>query len=1683
MADTWRENAIVQAIQIIADKKIAQAGYDKTYKGIVNRVLDKTSGKYEIKYQDSLVEAYATSSEVYYEEGQQVSFLVPGNDWDRVKTIVGGIENTALTYNQIQQISEKYTKIGPSAVNGRYELSSYDYKYVDITKNLGINQQTIQNYVKNGNGLVLGMNVQTNLASSQVGGEYGLVFNLRFKDNVTGAAAVRQYVVNSKDVIGNPYSLTRQTPVERLFENIDLESLEGIQSVYVYCEKFPQDQTKTDIKDIIISNIRFNGVDVLTQNDLSGYSVHIDYSQTGNILKPEEKSQTGEVISDKISTVTLKGILKVKGKTISSDVNYYWFRQNGMVLRGHQKYSNYGGDGWECLNYFANGKAVPFIENSISFTSEYGSENPVSAVDKNTRIKCVAVFEYKNTEGFSNVLNKNITTDVYIDSNEKRQGVNDNKVDYYLDAGHPTLTCIVSPEGDYNYHWTVVPARGKAESRESSQNNRNLYINSKAEWNRVENYANSLAATDAEAYIHNDENAADEESQYHKYYNPDSPRFAEYTNAKNNFEKVQFAPYVFKNVYYNFPINTISNYTKIICTITQQDSQTGKDDYKGSASITLYNHMEVPDTYNLNIENGTQVFQYDDKGNSPASPQLEKPLEIHPLTFTLIDNEGNQVSYDQVINNGYVEWMIPKNNTLLISQGNDQSKKINYDTATGTDRALAADFDIYKNIPSFSYTIAPVYDSKLTNNYIRLDIKYKDMLFSAYTDFTFPKDGDPGTNGTDYVVKLSPSTSTDRVYISNKIPDVLFDDDGNTVDNLKFQVYNNSRKVENASPSLWTCPPKGTLEDNVRGNAYININYDIQNPQECFVEAIEPEIDHDVLTDKPINIIRAHYKNGDLNQYAEYPICYNYLVSNSGYRFKIKPKTGFKYAVYQEDGTSPQYDNTLPFEVIVELRDNDTGYYIIQDSGLTYTWQTIGNIELDTNRNTGLNDNQRYYKPKNTFDGSDLTSAIVVKIQKDNENNDDIGYIHIPIYMIINRYGHSALNNWDGNSIQLGQDEDGNSTGTILAPQIGAGSKDNQNRFTGIFMGDVKDNSGNEDIGLMGYHQGQRSIFLDAQTGKAEFGKQNAAKIVLDPSQKINGKDTAFIYSNNFLIDDVEESGVIRQGYISRQGNLMEGSSYYNYQKESGNGGMMIDLTSPQIAFANGKFNISSTGGLHSQAGDIAGWKITDTQLFKKVQPANPSSSSSSTTGDQTGMRSAGNPAFYAYKITKTMDENGNITTSTDKNFYVNHNGYLSATTGKIGPWSLTPSALTNGKVGLGSTVVNNFSYHYNGASTSKNISDVKIWSNNNFAVDNSGKLWANSAQIGPWEVDNSKFTNGNVGLGAKIFSNKNPFTNGAISARFWAAASTADADLNFAVDNTGNLYSKAGKIGGWNIENDRLWAVNNDNGNGIRLYANGSMMGGSTATPSSWAINSDGSSSFRNINAQTGKIGKCTINEDSISGSNTNTGYNWNIKSDGTASFNKINASGGEIGGMTITSSRVQGTGGWYITNSQAYFPGLIVDSNGIHSGGSGGISGNGGSWSMPGGSAPSWNYGGKTMTPIAAKLWDTLALKTSESGSGNAIDIFTGTVHKYTVLKSSTDLKATSHTGSISIPTESGTITRNYTYYTYELDKETAQVYTGSAYYYLNGGKIVTGWSTCKKQDVQIMASTITEPEVKED
>ena len=140
-------------------------------------------------------------------------------------------------------------------------------------------------------------------------------------------------------------------------------------------------------------------------------------------------------------------------------------------------------------------------------------------------------------------------------------------------------------------------------------------------------------------------------------------------------------------------------------------------------------------------------------------------------------------------------------------------------------------------------------------------------------------------------------------------------------------------------------------------------------------------------------------------------------------------------------------------------------------------------------------------KPADIYTGEYSNNVVHIKIYKGEKENNDLEYeLYVPIYMSLNIYGLTALNNWDGNSVEINEDQK-----YVLAPQIGAGEKNpSDNTFTGILMGkEVTYNENNQEedrIGLLGYHHGKQSIFLDATTGDAIFGLlENDAADAGDP--------------------------------------------------------------------------------------------------------------------------------------------------------------------------------------------------------------------------------------------------------------------------------------------------------------------------------------------------------------------------------------------------------------------------------------------------------------------------------------------------------------------------------------------------------------------------------------------------------
>lgn len=1528
MSDTKIENAIIQAIDIIAKKRVAQAGFDRTIKAVVNKVLDSTIGKYQIKYQDSLFQAYATSAKVSYKEQQQVIILIPGNDWDRVKVILNGTQHWSTTYDSIPIVDDQFNVIGNSLTSLIKEIGLSSYANSEsVSLKDQINIKDLSDYIKQGNSIIFGMKVQTKLASSQVGGKYGLKFYCTFKNDATGQEEIKVFEVDSSDAMGNPYGLISPQWVKNSYPNVDTQNFVKIDDVIAWVSDFPQDSEKVDIKDILISDISVNGANILTEEELNGYSLHID------------SSESGLIINTQTAAVPLTAQLKVKGVVMpqSDKLNFYWFRENGTVFRGDPRFSGYGGDGWECLNVKQDNVFVPLHTGKFIFnTAEDVPGTSANMPNRVNKIKCVVVYDNRPYSKQIEVDNSNIQTNLIISSTDKqlgKEGKAENQTIYYLGNGLPTFTCRQinkqgkeqDIEGNCTYIWSVTPYHGNTvqkpkEKKEDEEESENDFLIRVYE-------AYKKAKKDEEDKADNMDNQSRE--KYIKTTN--------YTTAVSNWESVKGKQYIDGNRYINFPISSIITSSTIRCAVTKNDV------YIGTASITLYNKMQLEGMYSLNLEYGTQVFQYDGKGNSPASPQLEKPLEIHPLTFTLLDNQGNQITHDNIRNNGYIKWIIPKEQHTLLKANVEGRDPEAYDlTINNADLPLAAsEYQVYSSLDSFAYTIANIYDKKKDINYIWLNVKYKDMVFDAYTNFTFPKDGDPGTNGTDYVVKLVPATNinnklidsdSERIYYNNLPNSSFFGDGGEKIDNLKFKLYNNSREIENVQPSFWSSPPRTFEEDSPKSISYFNGSGEL---------GLKASVDlTKIKEDKPVNIIRATYKGDkDIRYYAQFPICCNYTYvrkdennKNIYYRIKVKPKTGFNYVVYSEDGTRPDYDNTLPFEIIVEqykqLYENQW-YYQKVNKVLFYNWQVIGNLKIDKKE-----DNKAYISPEDSFDGYDLSSAVVCSVYAKGElvkdewqYEDPIGFIHIPIYMILNRYGHTAINGWDGNSIQLGEDENKNSTGVVLAPQVGAGKKQNDNSFTGVLIGNQKTFKSDKDVdqtGLFGYHHGVRSIFLDSQTGKAEFGKQGAAKIILDPSQKINygtelepnEKDVAFLYSNSFN----------EKLYKDNKAQSKKDNTYGS--------GMMIDLTSPAIQFGSGHFYVNSDGDIHAGGnGQIAGWSIDDTKIYKH------------TDNYVTGMKSGEDPAFYAGN---SNQDSNNPNSNSVYNFFVDHNGYLFGKSGQIAGWNFDNQKLHKDAVGMNSDPANN-EYKLSPWPDGKNHNAKAFFANEDkFYVTHDGYLRSTSGKIASWDITAPRLTNGSVGMGELIFkynsqnqNQNNPFGQ-QIDARFWGADNSNDKNLvinddtvedsnnsnidtlNFAVSNKGKLYSKAGKIGGWNITKNEL------SSNDLHIHSNGSIYSNNyefqidtnnnnrEIGTKGWKIESNGKAHFTE-----GDIAGWSINNYYLKGGNVTlnktgalSGTDWQIKANGDAYFNKIY--GTVKTGQTLSSNDItmSGSGGYGYVN-----------------------------------------------------------------------------------------------------------------------------------------------------------------------
>lgn len=734
--------------------------------------------------------------------------------------------------------------------------------------------------------------------------------------------------------------------------------------------------------------------------------------------------------------------------------------------------------------------------------------------------------------------------------------------------------------------------------------------------------------------------------------------------------------------------------------------------YLGTLEHTITN-SENEDDVTISYT-GEDSFRYDANGDIA----IEDAEKERTLQVSLTWKEGYGTSY-------YVTWLMKdeSNNEIELPS----SKESSYTPSDSMLEKIWVD-----NYNVLHYNIKQKYKVNYSNNSIIVRITtITNSVYSFNKEILFLKDGDQGTNGTTYVTAIRPCDSS-GVKLSGLQP-LRYDNGWTNYLRLRCYVYKDGDLINDLSRYTITYKWEGN-------NVTLENKETVETSTDLVIARGVPTISASTLSSElafyaKVQVTIVDENNDDkIVVYASYPIdIITGLTSVSDIDISDVPS----YIKYTSSGLTPSYYS------------NDVNFYY-QD-----TAYNDNIISLNSNLLTIVEKNGKKYIEA-------ASSFIFENVKENSESNIGVLAFNIPgtndrlihpIIMYLDTYGNEAINGWDGTALDTGNGE------YVFAPQVGAGTKDSANRFTGVVMG--KD-SGQDKIGLYGYQAGVNTFGL-MQDGTAFFGaKSGGGQIVIDgKSATLSGGDGgdnsigmtitladlnpggntyaikvgagkfSVTYSGVMNAIDAEIAGTIyatsgRIGCSSKSssdGWIIEKNRLY-----SGSGTTRVELNSDSdeeyaiwagaassSSAASSKFAVSKKGALYAKEGNIGGWTLKSTSFSNSTNKIGMASSGTYTfwSGADSGTPGntptfTGSSYFYVTSAGKLYCKNADVS------------GRIAADSGTIGGWTITSSSLYSGNTYLNS----------NGTISGAYLSGGSISIGSGFAVNSSGQMTATNANV-----------------------------------------------------------------------------------------------------------------------------------------------------------------------------------------------------------------------------------------------------------------------------------------------------------------------------------------------------------------
>ena len=1044
------QESLLKAADIIVTQRINELELDKTITAIVKKNLGQKNGKpvYQVYYSGGTFNAICQSADDVYLPNTSVYVLVPQGNFSNEKIIIGLTNKSEIKEQTVAIIEENiYAKLTSNLLIGDkdevYGLHSWhennalddniNHYYQYIYQNNDVNNQNNFNFDLDALDIY-----KDETIALMIKADFRTNLDIEQKRQSKAKYGLifnfivnnqcEQYILNSQNMSGNPFSFSQWNEQYHIIK-IDKNSLNNLDSIIFFQEGFLQNYNTEQIW----PPSEPGGPDIFMKNPqiylLKNINQLNDYS-----LKVEPYNNDNELIQFKAT------FLRKEYEDLTSNINtkIYWFKESFDVTNfENENYNMLAGIGWKELTNLNNSEIF-----TISINENKAFKNNYKCIIEYNGIILDYIFAIYNRISAPQIkLESSLGTKFSFNSGEPTVSIKikENTETIFKEKGYDEQDLFP----DYIYNWCII-----------DNNNTKIFLNE-------EN--NSVLS------------------------NLNKENIKQQILLSNGMLIDSFNSQYTTRI--SFSITNMNNNFSIICYVKKRDQDTNEYYEIGSANLNFINsNSDTINNYQIKILNDDQVFKYDIYGKAPIDISNKNPLTIEPLQAKLLTL--NEIEIDP--SNYEVEWIFPsKEESLLTLISAENNKCI--------------------------FSIKDEYDPNCYNNQITCRITFNDNILYKDTRFYFGKEGSNGTNGTDIVAKIEYARNNDYNNLLQKEPVTLYTYENKSFlntepaynmqtsqiifgnENLKsinsiFEVslYQRSNKLSYSSLPIYSLAGN---YDSKYFNTGLNLvwNGNKNNKDLPLIQNIKAEVQ--------FNESETYYAFVSLPiiEYKVNPIEQNELIS-------INKQYYLNEIMYNNDGRNPIYNHNqglklnLPDNIaiveyiakgglekqLITTSMNESYYKYFEDNAcFSLLEDKDSELKQRTLVKTGQNKNIVYIIPNDSYSGSITNNRIEAKCY--DINNNLIAIVYAPIHMSLNTFGLASLNAWDGNNVTI--DNEG---GYVMAPQIGAGEKDSNNRFTGILMGKTETYTGKAEkekqIGLFGYSYGLQSIFLDAETGNATFG-------------------------------------------------------------------------------------------------------------------------------------------------------------------------------------------------------------------------------------------------------------------------------------------------------------------------------------------------------------------------------------------------------------------------------------------------------------------------------------------------------------------------------------------------------------------------------------------------------------------